>query len=184
MAASRTFTSSAVAGVALAVIGTAGHAAPRGPDLGVAADAETIQAWDHGVAPDGAALPAGSGSVENGEKLFEAKCQGCHGVRGAGATAEELAGGTRGLQDQPPDKTIGTYWPYATTLFDFIRRAMPLDAPGSLGVNEVYGLTAYLLHINKLLPPNTILDADRLRRLRMPNRNGFFTVGLRHGKPR
>jgi S-disulfanyl-L-cysteine oxidoreductase SoxD len=153
-------------------------AAPAGPGLGRAATAAEIAAWDIGITPEGLGLPEGRGSVSEGQVLYERRCQTCHGSRGAGATAEELAGAEHDLRADPPDKTIGTYWPYATTLFDFIRRAMPLDAPGSLRADEVYGITAYLLYLNRIVDASTVLDAPRLRSIRMPNREGFDWIDV------
>ncbi|MEM7543567.1 MAG: cytochrome c, partial [Pseudomonadota bacterium] len=142
----------------------------RGPRLGqerAAASASEI------IDPRGLALPQGSGSVADGRRLFSAMCVSCHGARGRGGVADELAGGATELTSEHPDKTIGTYWPFATTLFDFIRRAMPMTAPGSLSDQQVYALTAYLLHENELLGPDDSLDARTLKAIRMPNRGGF-----------
>lgn len=148
----------------------------RAPELGIRVTPAEAAKWNRTVYPDGRGLPAGSGTVAQGKALFEQRCASCHGVGGRGATAEELAGGTRSLTADPPDKTIGLYWPYATTLFDFIRRAMPLDAPGSLTANDVYALTAYLLHANGVIDAAQPMNAETLPRVRMPNRNGFVAI--------
>lgn len=153
-----------------------GLAAEAGPHLGKPATAQEIAAWNLTVFADGRGLPPGRGSVTAGKVLYQQRCMACHGVDGEGGSANELAGGKHGLTDASPDKTIGSYWPYATTLFDFIRRAMPLDAPGSLDNDQVYALCAYLLHLNKLLPPDAELDAARLGALQMPNRDGFIRM--------
>ncbi len=126
--------------------------------------------------PDGRNLPPGAGSVAEGKALFAARCIACHGPDGRGGAGGELAGGNPDLTATQPDQTVGTYWPYASTLFDFIRRSMPLDAPWSLADNEVYALTAYILSLNGILGPDNVLDAASLRVVEMPNRNGFEGV--------
>ena len=143
------------------------------PGLGRVASTADIAQWDTSVFPDGTGLPAGSGSVETGRKLYANLCSGCHGAGGEGALAEELAGGEGTLTDRYPDKTIGLYWPYATTLFDVIRRSMPLQAPGSLSNDQSYALTAFLLNLNGVVSDETRLDRDALIAIEMPNRNGF-----------
>ena len=110
--------------------------------------------------------------------LYAQHCVACHGPGGRGGPGGELAGGTQALTSNTPDQTIGTYWPYATTLFDFIRRAMPLDAPGSLEPDEVYALCAYLLAENGIIAPETELDAATLAAIVMPNRDGFDWVDV------
>lgn len=148
----------------------------EGPDLGKPASDEMIKLRNLNVFPDGTGLPEGKGTVADGQKIFSKQCAVCHGDRGIGGSAEELSGGEQGLTGEYPDKTIGTYWPYATTLFDFIRRSMPLPAPGSLSNNEVYAVTAYLLHVNKLLPEDAIISKENLAQFKMPNRDGFIRV--------
>ncbi|MGR8919658.1 MAG: c-type cytochrome [Gammaproteobacteria bacterium] len=128
------------------------------------------------VWPDGQGLPAGSGTVAAGRALYAERCIQCHGRDGRGGPGGELAGGDPDLTAAQPDQNIGTYWPHATTLFDFVRRAMPLDAPWSLGDAQTYALVAYLLHLNGLLEADARLDADGLRAVRMPNRDGFVGV--------
>lgn len=132
--------------------------------------------WDLSVFPDGRGLPAGRGNAVEGAVLFEQKCAVCHGPGGRGATAEELAGGTAPLTAKSPDKTIGLYWPHATTIFDFTRRAMPMFAPGSLSSDEVYALTAYLLFANGLIAEAEEMNAISLPKVQMPNRNGFVGI--------
>jgi mono/diheme cytochrome c family protein len=149
-----------------------------GPGLGVELSPAQVATLDRTVFPDGAGLPVGSGSVAEGEALFDQRCAACHGPGGRGAVAPELAGGQMALDSEWPDKTIGTYWPYAPTLFDFIRRAMPLNAPGSLSDDQAYALTAYLLHRNDIVPADTRLDAASLPQVRMPNREGFRWVDV------
>jgi len=128
------------------------------------------------VYPDGRGLPPGKGTAIQGRALFAQKCAACHGDGGRGATAEELAGGAEPLTSQSPDKTIGLYWPYATTIFDFTRRAMPMSAPGSLSADEVYALTAYLLFENRLIGERDEMNARTLPAVRMPNRDGFTGI--------
>lgn len=128
------------------------------------------------VFPDGRGLPSGRGTAAEGAPLFKAQCAACHGEGGRGATAEELAGGNEPLTSASPDKTIGLYWPYATTVFDVIRRGMPMPAPGSLSNDELYAITAYLLHANGLIGERDVMDRDSLPRVRMPNRDGFTGV--------
>ena len=147
------------------------QAAP--PDLGRALNDREQLSLQSILWPDGANLPAGDGSVADGEVLYRNKCIACHGPQGRGGAGGELAGAQAELTAEQPDQTIGTYWPYATTLFDFVRRAMPLNQPWSLSDSEVYAVVAYLLHLNGLLRPDDTLDATRLRALQMPNANGF-----------
>ncbi|RME33679.1 MAG: cytochrome c [Gammaproteobacteria bacterium] len=153
----------------------AGLPAQGSPQLGTRVDPGLAQRWEISVFPDGTGLPPGRGDVATGEELYRRRCLSCHGPNGEGATADELAGGEHGLTGIPPDKTIGTYWPYATTLFDFIRRAMPMDAPWSLSADEVYALCAYLLHLNGILPADAVLDQESLPGVEMPNRHGFIS---------
>ncbi len=150
------------------------------PSLGVAPDAEIINDWDITVFPDGTGLPDGSGNAERGSALYKLHCLSCHGPDGQGALAEELAGGEGTLTDRYPDKTIGLYWPYATTVFDVIRRSMPLHAPGSLSNNETYSLTAYLLSINGIIDSALTVDAKTLPEILMPNRHGFKSIDVNY----
>ena len=107
--------------------------------------------------------------------MYVAKCQGCHGEKGAGQPNDALVGGAGSLAgDKPALKTVGSYWPYATTLFDYVRRAMPFDHPKSLTDDEVYAVSAYVLNLNGLLGTGDVLDAQSLPRIKMPNRDGFI----------
>src|SRR6266481_2330234 len=126
-----------VAVLALACTG----ARAESPDLGRVATPDEIAAWDISIDPSGAGLPAGSGNARQGEVLFVAKCAACHGEKGAGKPNDQLVGGAL-AGDKPPVKTVGSYWPYATTLFDYIRRAMPLNESKTLRDDEVYALAA------------------------------------------
>jgi len=148
--------------------------AQQSPNLGKAISAEDLAAWDISVGPDGAGLPPGSGTVKQGEAVFAAKCQACHGEKGAGTPNDRLVGGQGSLPgDKPPVKTVGSYWPYATTLFDYIRRAMPFNESKSLTSDEVYGVVAYLLNLNGVIPESETMNAQSLPKVTMPNREGF-----------
>ena len=152
----------------------------QSPDLGRVATPEEIAAWDISIDPSGAGLPAGGGTARQGEAIFAAKCAACHGEKGAGKPNDQLVGGSGTLTgDKPPVKTVGSYWPYATTLFDYIRRAMPLNESKTLSNDEVYALAAYLLQLNGIIGESDTMDAQTLPRVRMPNREGFvvFTRG-------
>jgi cytochrome c len=141
--------------------------------LGAPPDAALVRAWDIDVSPDGAGLPAGSGSVAQGRRVYAARCAVCHGAEGQGGPMDRLAGGQGTLASGRPVKTVGSYWPYATTLFDYVRRAMPFDAPQSLSAGEVYAVTAFVLHLNGIVPEDAVLDAAALPAIAMPNRGGF-----------
>ncbi|MGE8507901.1 MAG: c-type cytochrome [Paraburkholderia terricola] len=142
-------------------------------DIGTPLSDSQLAAWDIDVAPDGRGLPAGSGDVSTGARVFAAQCAACHGARGEGGLGDPLAGGHGTLASAKPKRTVGSYWPYATTLFDYIRRAMPYNAPESLSADEVYAVSAFLLNQNGIVPANTRLDAASLPRVVMPNRDGF-----------
>jgi mono/diheme cytochrome c family protein len=146
-----------------------------GPNLGREVTPEEIAAWDISIPPDGSGLPPGSGNAAEGETVYNAKCAGCHGVEGVKGPADRLVGGTGSLASKKPIKTVGSYWPYATTLFDYIRRAMPFSAPQSLSNDEVYALSAYLLCLNNIIDPEARMDAKTLPQVKMPNRDGFVS---------
>nr|WP_186199822.1 cytochrome c [Burkholderia gladioli] len=142
-------------------------------NLGQPVTEAALSAWNIDIAPDGQGLPPGSGSVAHGGQIYQQKCAMCHGAKGEGGIGDPLVGGIGSLASSKPKKTVGSYWPYASTLFDYIRRAMPYNAPGSLSADEVYALSAYLLNRNGIVPDGTTLDATTLPRVRMPNRDGF-----------
>jgi S-disulfanyl-L-cysteine oxidoreductase SoxD len=144
-----------------------------GPNLGRAASAEEIAAWDISIPPSGAGLPVGSGSVKQGESVYVAKCEACHGAKGIGKPADPLVGGIGSLASGKAVLTVGSYWPYATTLFDYVRRAMPTTNPQSLSNSEVYAVTAYVLHLNGIVGESSVMDAATLPQVTMPNRDGF-----------
>jgi cytochrome c len=130
------------------------------------------------VMPDGRGLPPGSGSVEQGKALYTEQCAACHGANLQGGAGDRLIGGRGTLVNNDPTKapvkTIESYWPYATTIFDYVKRSMPLNAPDSLSNDQVYAVTAYILSEAKIVPPDTVLDAVSLAAVKMPNRDGFI----------
>jgi len=167
------------AALALLAWASAAHAEEglRGYGFGAPASAADIAAIDIDVMPDGRGLPAGSGSVADGRALFAERCAVCHGDGLEGvpeAGGARLVGGRGTLATDKPVKTVESYWPYATTLFDYVRRAMPFTDPGSLTDNEVYALSAFILSRAGIVGGDAVLDAASLARIRMPNRDGFF----------
>ena len=143
------------------------------PAFGRAATAQEVAAWDISIPPSGAELPAGSGTVKQGESVYVAQCQACHGPKGVGKPADPLVGGVGSLATDKPVRTVGSYWPYATTLFDYTRRAMPATKPLSLSNDEVYAVTAYLLYLNGIIAENAVMNPQTLPQVTMPNREGF-----------
>ncbi len=155
----------------------------QAPKFGSPATEADIAAWNTEISPNGAGLPPGSGTAAEGEKIFAAQCQACHGEKGAGKPNDILVGGFGTLRtpDKPAVKTIGSYWPYSTTLFDYVRRAMPWNAPKTLSDSEVYAVSAYLLSLNGIIGAGDVMDARSLPKAVMPNREGFtpFPRGVR-----
>jgi mono/diheme cytochrome c family protein len=156
--------------------------------IGRAATPADIAAWDIDVGPDGAGLPPGRGTSADGAPIYAARCAGCHGKTGKEGPNDVLVGRLPGdaftfARDPKAPKTIGSYWPYATTVFDYIRRAMPPDAPGSLKDNEVYGLVAYLLTLNELIPADAVVDAASLPKVKMPAHDHFVPDTRGRAKP-
>jgi S-disulfanyl-L-cysteine oxidoreductase SoxD len=143
-------------------------------DFGRPAQPDEIKLWDIDVRPDGNGLPAGSGSVEHGKSVFAENCAACHGESGQGGIKDRLVGGQGTLATDMPIKTVGSFWPYATTLFDYIHRAMPYQEPGSLSVDDTYAVSAYILSLNGILAEDGKLDRESLPKVRMPNRDGFI----------
>ena len=147
----------------------------EGSGLGRVATPDEIASWDISIGPDGAGLPPGQGTPKQGETVYAEKCVACHGEKGAGKPNDQLVGGRGSLSgDQVPVKTVGSFWPYATTLFDYIRRAMPLNAPKSLSDDEVYAVSAYILRLNGIIGEADAMDAQTLPQVQMPNRDGFI----------
>jgi len=164
----------AAIGASAALFFAAGASA-QGPNLGQPISESDLAAWDLTVMPDGSGLPPGSGTPAQGKQLFASYCAICHGDAGKGGIADVLA------VDNPPPlsgpgslKLLANFWPVSTTLFDFIRRAMPFTQPVSLSNDQVYALTAYLLNINKVIGDNDVIDAKSLPAVKMPNRDNFF----------
>ncbi|HTR76465.1 MAG TPA: cytochrome c [Gemmatimonadaceae bacterium] len=180
--------------IALALIGSSACASRSEPDqppsrygLGHAANQDEIVVIAQSVLPDGEGLPAGRGTAARGAPLFAQRCAGCHGPAGEGtALGPKLIGrdpriGFPFATDPNAVKTIGNYWPYATTVYDYVRRAMPLSAPGSLRPDEIYALTAFLLAKNEVIPDSMVIDAETLPAVRMPARDRFVLDDRRGG---
>ena len=144
--------------------------------IGRAATPEEIAGWDIDISPDGAGLPAGRGDVAEGRSIYDEKCAACHGAHGEGKPMDRLAGGFGTVFDAKSERTVGSFWPYATTLFDYVRRAMPFDAPESLTPDQVYAVCAYVLYLNNLVPPDAVMDANTLPKIEMPNRTHFVSA--------
>ena len=141
--------------------------------IGRPATAAEIAAWNIDIDRDGRKLPPGRGSVAQGGALFAERCAACHGEKAEGGLGDRLVGGQGTLASATPVKTVGSFWPYAPTLFDYVRRAMPMNAPQSLTDDEVYAVVGYLLNLNGLVPDDAVLEARTLAAVRMPNRDGF-----------
>jgi hypothetical protein len=157
-----------------ALAGCAAAPEPQTPRLGRPVSADEAPRPDPPtVFPDGGGLPPGRGTAADGQALYAARCAACHGARGEGGSGGRLVGRAPLLASPWPEKTVGQYWPYATTLYDYIRRAMPIDAPGSLSADQGYALTAWVLHANGIIGPDDEMNALALPRVRMPNRDGF-----------
>ena len=163
----------AIAGCVLASAIITGAARAESPHRGKAISQADLSEWDINILPDGTNLPPGDGTAADGAKIFAVKCALCHGENGQGGIAVRLVGG-------PPKatlnggKTIANYWPYATTLFDYVRRAMPFPESKSLTSDEIYAVSAYILYLNGIVGINEVLNAPALPRVKMPNRDGFI----------
>lgn len=161
--------------VMLLVIGVAavaGQAQLPDYNLGRAPTAEEINAWDIAVGPSGKELPRGSGTAKEGAAVYARKCAQCHGPTAEGAVAKRLVG-EQGYKGMLAAKTIGNFWPFATSIWDYVNRAMPRDNPGSLTPKEVYEVTAFLLYRNGIIKETDVIDQETLPKVQMPNRNGF-----------
>jgi len=158
---------------AVAIVNTTLAQAQSRFGIGRPATPAEIAGWNIDIDRDGHNLRAGSGSVSHGREVFDQQCSACHGARGEGGVGDKLVGGQGTLATAKPVKTVGSFWPYAPTLFDYIRRAMPQNAPQSLSNEDVYAVSAYILNLNGLLPADATLDAKTLSAIKMPNRNMF-----------
>ncbi len=160
--------------VAISLVATLTLAA-QSPNYGVGRPPtpEEIRALGAAIAPDGTGLPAGSGTVASGREVFTARCARCHGPNGEGDVGARLVGGRGTLATPRPLKTVGSFWPYSTTLWDYINRAMPFDQPGLLTPSEVYAAAAYILNLNGIIEADRVMDATSLPKVMMPNRDGF-----------
>ena len=164
--------------IATACAGAAAQA-PSYKNVGRAPTAQEIQAMDIAIGTDGKELPPGSGNAKTGARLFNEKCVACHGENLEGsAQAPALVGGKGTLTSLRPKLTAGSYWPFATTIFDYVRRAMPRYQEGSLKVDEVYSLTAFILFRNDIVKEDDVIDAKALPKIKMPNRDGFIPQNL------
>ena len=163
-----------VPAVAMAACIAAAAQTPDYKNVGRTPTAQEIQAFDIAVGTDGKELPPGSGTAKTGARLFAEKCAACHGENQEGsAQAPALVGGKGTLTSMHPKLTVGAYWPFATTIFDYIRRAMPRYQEGSLKADEVYSLTAFILYRNEIIKEDDVIDARTLPKIKMPNRDGF-----------
>ena len=162
-------------GLLMLLAGVATAEEPRRYGFGRAATEAAIEAWDIDVGPTGIGLPPGRGTVQQGAAIYATKCAACHGPTGTEGPKDRLVGGHGSLATDHPVKTVGSFWPYTTTLYDYIFRAMPLTAPQSLTPEEVYSIVAWLLHQNGIIPADMIIDAQTLPAVKMPNRGGFVS---------
>ena len=144
------------------------------PGLGVAVGADEVEAVDFVILPDGQGLPPGSGTPSDGLVVYQRECRLCHGDDGHGGPNDRLVGGRGSLASAAPVKTVGSYWPYATTIFDYLRRSMPYHSPGVLSDDQLYALTAYLLRENGIIDDRQVINAETLPAVDMPNRDGFI----------
>jgi cytochrome c len=167
----REFYIAAAAVLALACATSAQAQSPYG--IGRPATPAEIAGWNIDIHRYGNNLPPGSGSVSHGHEIFDQQCAACHGAKGEGGVGDRLVGGQSTLATPEPVQTVGSYWPYAPTLFDYIRRAMPQNAPQSLSNDDVYAVSAYILNLNGLLATDATLDAKMLSAIKMPNRGMF-----------
>jgi mono/diheme cytochrome c family protein len=154
---------------------SSGYHATGPVGLGKSVTENQIKAWNIDVGPSGAGLPSGSGTAATGELIYQQKCASCHGDKGQGGIANRLVGGGN-LNTDKPVKTVGSFWPYSTTIFDYVKRAMPHQAPQSLTDDQVYALTAYILYMHKIVSKDELMNAQSLPLVKMPNRDGFIPI--------
>jgi cytochrome c len=164
----------AIAAASLWLALTGGASLAETPNLGKPIDEAAIAAWDISILPDGTGLPKGSGTPAQGAPIYAEKCAACHGDNGKGGEAAALVSDRQLAGISAAQKTIKNFWPYSTTIFDFVRRAMPFQMPRSLTDDEVYALTAYILAENKLIGATDTMDAQTLPKVKMPNRDNFI----------
>ena len=163
----------AVALVLLLAVGGAVSAGAEQTGLGSEPTAEELGAAGYTVFPDGKGLPEGRGTVSEGRAVYQQFCAACHGRNAEGDEAAALVGGRDSLSSERPRKTVESYWPYATSLWDYIRRSMPYESPGSLTDDEIYAVVAHLLHLGGIVGEDAVLDRETLPQVEMPNRDGF-----------
>jgi len=159
--------------VSLGLIGMGAALTDEGPGLGEVLTAGELAAVDFTIMPDGDGLPAGAGNAVTGREIYNQNCLACHGENGTGGVNDVLSGGHGSLTGPRPQKTVGSFWPYATTVFDYVRRAMPFQTPGSLSNDEIYAVTAYLLFINDIVAEDVEMNAESLPQVKMPNHDNF-----------
>lgn len=165
------------ASIAVCALLLSSHASADEDDaFGTSASADDVARVWLTVMPDGENLPAGSGSAREGKPLYDVHCASCHGFDGEGTLANRIAGGRDTLASDSPVKTVGSYWPSATTIFDYVRRSMPYQAPMSLSNDDYYAITAYVLHLNDIVAADEEIDAASLPGIVMPNRDGFVNA--------
>jgi cytochrome c len=167
------FTRNAMAVPALCLLTAQIVMADDNPQLGENVSQADLVVVDYTIMPNGEGLPDGSGTAAEGAQVYQDNCLACHGAGGKDGLNDALVGGHGSLTTDRPRKTVGSYWPYATTLFDYVHRAMPYQAPGSLSDDDVYAVTAYILYLNDVVAESDRLDADTLPDVHMPNRDNF-----------
>jgi S-disulfanyl-L-cysteine oxidoreductase SoxD len=171
----RLIAGAAMIGMAMAIAAAPVRAADA-PRFGQPIAPADLAPWDISVGPDGTGLPPGRGTPKEGEAVYAAKCQACHGEKGVGGPNDRLVGGQGTLAGATPVRTVGSYWPYATTVFDYVRRSMPFAQPHSLTNDEVYAVTAYVLQLNGIIGEQDVMNASTLPTVKMPNRDNFILV--------
>lgn len=152
---------------------------PNAPHLGTLMSPNDVASWNLTIFPDGRGLPSGRGTAREGRAIYAEKCSSCHGEKGEGATAEELVGEPTPPAPDNPSRAIGSYWPFATTIFDFVRRSMPPSTPVSLSSDQLYAVTAFLLAANKIIAESDEMNAELLPKVKMPNRDGFIWIDVK-----
>jgi S-disulfanyl-L-cysteine oxidoreductase SoxD len=160
--------------VAVLLLAGAAPAQPLG--IGRPATPDEVRSRDATILPSGSGLPLGHGTAREGRPIYELRCASCHGPRGEGqGDHPPLAGGRGSLASENPVLTVGSYWPYATTVWDYIRRAMPYEHPSTLSPDQIYAVTAFVLYLNGIVGEDDVLDQTTLPQVRMPNRDGFVS---------